>query len=176
MKTLVVFYSRTGNTRKLAHLIAASMHAQIEEIVDGVDRGGLFGYLRSSGEGWFGGRTEIVRPRYDPGAFDLVIVGTPVWRASVASPVRTYLEDFAPKLERVAFFCTLDSMGGRYALDEMAQLSGRPALTTLACTERRLASPELWRDVEAFAARLRDACADRPQSGGAESNRSQGAP
>jgi hypothetical protein len=161
VKVLVVFYSRTGNTRRLARLIARTMDAEIEEITDSTNRRGLFGYLRSGNDGWFGRRAEILPARNDPRAFDLVIVGTPIWRVSVCSPVRTYLEDHAPELPLVAFFCTLGSFGSRYVFAEMERLCGKPPVATQACSEREFASPDLADAVDAFVARLRATAAER---------------
>lgn len=155
MKTLVVFYSRTGNTRTLAQQLARVMDAEIEEITDRVNRGGILGYLRSGSEGWFGRRTEILPVSKDPCRFDLVIVGTPVWRVSVSSPVRTYLQDHAAELRQVAFFCTMGGFGSRYVFREMEELCGKTPRATLACSERQLAAEDLPAAVEAFAARLR---------------------
>lgn len=159
MNALVVFYSRTGNTRRLARAIAAALNAEIEEIADSTNRRGLFGYLRSGSESWFGRRAAIKPPRNDPRAFDVVVVGTPTWRVSAASPVRTYLEDQAGWLPQVAFFCTFGSFGSRYVFGEMEDLCGKAPLATLACSERQLASAELSTAVDGFAARLRAAAA-----------------
>ena len=45
MKVLVVYYSRTGNTKFVAEAIAQSLEADIEEIKDGKNRMGVFGFL-----------------------------------------------------------------------------------------------------------------------------------
>lgn len=47
MKTSVIFYSRTGNTRKIAEELSNSLKCDTEEIVDTQKRSGVFGYIRS---------------------------------------------------------------------------------------------------------------------------------
>ncbi|HBP51341.1 TPA: flavodoxin, partial [Candidatus Shapirobacteria bacterium] len=47
MKTLVVFYSRTGNTRRMGELIAQKLHADIDEIIDQKSRSGIIGWILS---------------------------------------------------------------------------------------------------------------------------------
>ncbi|MGZ7109578.1 MAG: flavodoxin family protein, partial [Methanobacterium sp.] len=47
MKILVVFYSRTDNTRKVAEEIKNSLDCDIEEIIDTQNRSGPLGYMRS---------------------------------------------------------------------------------------------------------------------------------
>jgi hypothetical protein len=46
LKSLVVFYSRTGNARFVAQTIAARVSADIEEVIDLKKRSGIIGYLR----------------------------------------------------------------------------------------------------------------------------------
>jgi len=154
MKTLVVCYSRTGHTRMLAGQIAVGMNAEIEEITDRVTRRGLLGYLRSGKEAWLRRRTKILPLRNDASAFDLVIVGGPVWSASLSSPVRTYLEDHAAALPQVAFFCTMGRVGSDRVFRQMQDACGRRPLATFARTERQLASPALPRAVETFVSQL----------------------
>jgi flavodoxin len=155
MKTLVAFYSRTGNTRRLAQLIATAVDAEVEEINDRANRSGFLGYLRSGWERWHGRGTELAPARHDPAAFDLVIIGTPVWQAAAATPVRSYLQDHAMELPDVAFFCTHGGMGSRYAFRELEDLCGKSPRATLACTERQLVRADLGQAVATFAAQLR---------------------
>jgi flavodoxin len=44
MKPLVVFYSRTGTTKKVAAVISDYLNGTLKEIVDTVDRSGISGY------------------------------------------------------------------------------------------------------------------------------------
>ena len=46
-RTLVVHYSRTGTTRKVAESLAAKLLCDSEVIIEERDRSGLLGYLRS---------------------------------------------------------------------------------------------------------------------------------
>jgi len=88
-RTLVVYYSRSGHTRGVARQVAAALEADLEEIAEPTGRDGVLGYVRSALEAIFGASAEIERPRSDPGDYDLVVVGTPVWDAAVSTPVRT---------------------------------------------------------------------------------------
>jgi flavodoxin len=47
MKTLVVYYSRTGKTRFVAERVASELKADIEEVVDLKNRSGRFGFLKA---------------------------------------------------------------------------------------------------------------------------------
>jgi len=50
MKALVVYYSRTGNTKFVAEKIAQELGADIEEVIDKKNRFGLINYLRAGGD------------------------------------------------------------------------------------------------------------------------------
>ena len=154
MKALVVFYSRSGNTRALAQGIASVLGAETEEISDGIHRGGILGYLRSGTEASLSRCPRIARAVHDPASFDLVVIGTPVWRLSLSSPVRTYLTEHAAALPRVAFFCTMGGFGSKRVFRQMTALAGRSPVATLVRTERQLATKDLPFVIEAFASRL----------------------
>ena len=123
MKTLVVVYSRTGNTLSVAKRIAKELDADLEIIKDKTNRKGTLGFLRSGYESVRKKVPAIVEPKYDPRDFDLVIIGTPIWAGSMSSPVRAYILRFHGQFKRVAFFAT--SAGGSHdkALNEMAELA-----------------------------------------------------
>ena len=154
MKTLVIYYSRSGNTRMVARRIADALGAQIEELTDLVDRKGILGYLRSGREAFLGRRVKLNTIANDLSSYDLVIIGTPVWNASLSSPIRTFLQDHAAALPRVAFFCTLGGRGRDRAFRQMELICGKAPLATLGVTEKMLNHEELTAAVDAFASRL----------------------
>ncbi|MDK2849883.1 MAG: hypothetical protein PWR32_550, partial [Candidatus Woesearchaeota archaeon] len=78
MKILVVCYSRTGKTRKIANKIAQSLNADFDEIIDQKPRRGFLGFLKAGYDATLGKTTEITFTR-NPENYDLIILGTPVW-------------------------------------------------------------------------------------------------
>ena len=161
-RVLVVYYSRSGSTRTVAEALAGALGADLEPIQDEVDRRGVWGYLRSGTEASLGASTEIRRGSHDPSRYDLVVIGSPVWRLSVSTPVRTYLWLERPRLPRVAFFVTLGGMGSGRALRQMGEVAAKQPAATLALRERDLGG-RAWRgQVERFAASLLRALARRP--------------
>ena len=139
--TLVVFYSLTGHTQQIAEAIAAALDADLEIIEDTFNRDTGLGRPRSAIEGLLGLRSSITPPKHDPSEYDLVVVGTPVWAVRLASPVRTYLSQHRASLERVAFFCTQGGIGGTWALQNMAKVSGQRPIARMIISERQLNTP-----------------------------------
>jgi flavodoxin len=117
MKTLVVYYSRTGKTRFVAEKVASELKADIEEVVDLKNRSGRFGFLKAGYDATRGNETKIAKTQKSPSNFELIVVGTPVWNSRPASAISTYLKrtDFAGK--KVAIFCTNEGMGEEKAVE-----------------------------------------------------------
>lgn len=139
MKVLVVYYSRTGHTERIAKEIAERCQGDIERILDGgIDRHGLYGYLRSAWESSCGATPLIQRAIRDPAEYDLVVIGTPIWNWRLAAPVRTYVRRHAGQFRHVAFFCTEGGSGDARAFDELQRAGGLPARATMAIKEREL--------------------------------------
>lgn len=135
MKTLVVYYSRTGNTRKVAERIAAELKASVEELKEGEDRQGIAGYLKSGFDAMRKKTVNLSPPAFDPGEFDMVILGTPVWAFTMVPAMRAYLEQNRGKFRDIAFFCTMGGSGQRRTFREMRKITGRTPQATLAITE-----------------------------------------
>ena len=61
MKTLVVYYSRTGFTKLVAEMIADKLGADCKEIIDKTDRKGVLGYLKAARDAMQKKKTKIAR-------------------------------------------------------------------------------------------------------------------
>ena len=150
MKTLVVFYSRTGTTKKVAEKIARALKCDKEEIKDTVKRSGPVGYMRSGREAAARKLTELKKIKKDPAGYDLVVVGTPIWAWNVSSPVRTYLTKNKSRFKKVAFFCTMGGSGAERAFKEMERLVGKKPSRTLALTTNQVVRGDPSEQIKRF--------------------------
>jgi flavodoxin len=150
-RTLIVFFSRDGHTRQIGHEVAAACHADLEEIAEAAPRDGVAGYFRSAREALLGASVPLKPQRHPPQDYGLVVIGTPVWVWNMSSPVRAWVNEYRQHLHRVAFFCTFGGSGAAKVLADLAQLSGRTPLATLALTQAQCDSPEHVARVRDFA-------------------------
>jgi flavodoxin len=150
MKTLIVFFSLTGNTRKIAQAISEELNGTLEEIQDTRNRNGIAGYLLSIMEAIFKKRSKIQEVKHDPSAYDLVIIGTPVWAFNISSPVRTYLEQKKNSINEAAFFVTCTASGGKKVLQDMTNLYGKKASALLEIKEEDIKSGKYLEKVKQF--------------------------
>ena len=122
MKALVVYYSRTGNTKRVAEMIAGALKADLEELVDKRGREGFLGYLRSGRDAIRDKTTELKSLQHQPGDYDLIFGGTPVWASRPAPAVRAFLESQDLSGKKAALFCTMASRGEETTLSTMRSL------------------------------------------------------
>ena len=150
-KYLVVYYSWTGNTAKVANLVAATLSADIEEIHDVTPRGGPFAFVTAVVASMLKRSSPILPATKNVADYDAVILGCPVWASNMATPMRSYITRENPRIKQVGLFCTLGGSGGKAALARMAALCGRKSMADLIVERPALAS-DTWRGVtETFA-------------------------
>lgn len=113
MKILVVYYSRTGTTKKLGDAIASKLSCDTEEIFDTADWSGPLGYIKAGRSAMKNKLSTLKVLDKDIAGYDLVVVGTPVWAWNVLVPVRTFLSQNRDKLNKVAFFLTMGGKQGK---------------------------------------------------------------
>lgn len=167
-RVLVVYCSRTGHTEAVARRIAAQCGADLEAIEDApglIGRDGPLGYVRSALEALLAVEPPIRRAQHSPKAYDLVIVGTPVWFWNMSSPVRSYLMRHRAEIQKVAFFCTLGGSGQDKVLVDLRQLCRKPPVATLALTTGQVDANHVVQAVSRFVSELRYARAVAHVSG-----------
>lgn len=109
LKSLVVYYTRTGNTKFGAETVAAELGSDIEEIVDLKKRAGKLGWLSGGKDSMQQKETPIAPTKLLPADYDLIIIGTPIWAWRPTPAIRTYIAKNYLSGKKVALFFTLDS-------------------------------------------------------------------
>jgi len=128
--TLIVYFSRTGYTRRVAEEIARATGADCEAIGERSRRNGFFGYWRSAHEALRGTAIEVEPGALNPRDYALVVLGTPVWASNVSSPMRAYIARHRRDFARVALFCTQGGSGADRVLARMAALCDQAPVAT----------------------------------------------
>lgn len=133
MRALVIYYSNTGNTQRVAKLLADELKADLAEVT-------CAAYLR-----WYGPiamawdiftrhvpRVDVLVPA---GAnYDVIVVGGPVWAAHAAPPVLALAGHRLMHSAFPAFFVTCSGTSQKSppepAVAEMRQMAVRSVLST----------------------------------------------
>ena len=104
MKPLVVYYTRTGNSKFAAETIAAELGADIEEVVDLKKRQGRLAFMSCGRDAMQGKETEIASTKRNPADYDLIVIAQPVWAWSPTPAIRTYVKKNSLSGKKVALF------------------------------------------------------------------------
>ncbi len=156
MKTLVVFYSRSGNTRRIGEMIAKPLEADIEELVDKKGRVGMLGFLRAGRDAMKRKTTELEPLKCQPGDYQLIVVGTPVWASNPVPAVRTFLQSHDLSGKKVALFCTMNARGGEEACATLRDLiAGAEVVGYLAVAMKKESLDDIEDKVTRWATQLK---------------------
>lgn len=154
-KILVVFYSRSGKTRKVAEELSNLLKSDLEEVIDNKKRSGILGFLGAGKDAFLRRLTDIGEPNTNPSSYETVIFGTPVWAGKISPAIRTYIEKFKSSLRKVGLFCTCGGGGhGQKAFLEMEKISGKTAVATMEIVSKELAEDKYAEKLNSFAAKL----------------------
>lgn len=154
---LIVYYSRSGVTGRLAQALARACDADLEAIEDVRPRHGAAGYARSAWEALRGTPAPVAPPRHHPADYPLVVLGTPVWAGHMSSPMRGYLLQQRVHLRRIALFCTMGGSGGAGVLTAMADLCNQLPVATLCVRQRDVLAERCGAPLADFARALAQA-------------------
>lgn len=162
MKTLVAFYSLTGNTSLVASKIAALLHADTDRILTEVPYEGGWGYAKAAYHSLIGRKVAIKASGVTPQDYDLVVVAGPVWSGRIAPPVRTYLANYRGQFRRVAFCVTQGGTSPGKALQQMETISGAKPVETMSVQAKEVVEGRHDKAARTFVKRLQQELA-RPQ-------------
>lgn len=112
-KTLIVYYSHSGNTKNIAKLIQEETQGTLAEIrslnpypisynevVDQAKKEISKGFM-----------PEIEELNIDMSEYDTIFIGTPNWWSTIAPPIKTFLSKYNLSGKKAAIFCTHGGSG-----------------------------------------------------------------
>ena len=111
MSSIVIFYSRTGNTQFVAEEIATVLNSDLRPLIDKKSRKGFWGYLLAGRDAILKKQTEIEGDSFSLVNYDLIFLGCPNWAANVPPALRTFLKKTDLAGRKVVLFCTQDGAG-----------------------------------------------------------------
>lgn len=138
MKTLIVYYSRTGHTEKVANEIQKQTGGLIEKIEDNTNRRGILGYLKSGFQAAKKHAVSINEPINNPKDFEQVIVVSSIWAGTINSPIRTYLQKYSKEIN--CYKLLLVRMGSQIesVVSEVTDIVGKPPIKALGIIDKQI--------------------------------------
>lgn len=160
---LVVCYSCTGTTRRLAQLLCSHHGWPLGEIRDEHPRAGAGGTWRCFMDSMLRRHPPVRYAGPDPQDFHTVVLMSPIWVYRLAGPMRSFIASNRDALRRVAVISTMGSAGASNAVAEIAHVLGRPPILTDAFTTREIEDGSGTARLLAFGERLQPGSAQGRQ-------------
>ncbi|MGH4051157.1 MAG: flavodoxin family protein [Clostridium sp.] len=91
MKYKVVYFTRSGNSKRVAEKIAIKLSCELIEITDNMNWKGILGFIKG---GYYASRNKVVdiKVNGDLTNTDELIVVSPMWAGTVAPSINTFFK------------------------------------------------------------------------------------
>jgi menaquinone-dependent protoporphyrinogen IX oxidase len=155
-RTLIVCYSNTGTSRRVAELLASQFKWPCGEISEQHSRTGTAGMLRCVVDSLLRRHPAIRYEGPAPRDFETVVLIAPIWLYRLAGPMRSFVRDHAPGLKRVAVISVMGGQGATNAFSEIDQILGHPPVLSTSFTAREVDDGSYSSGLEVFGSAVRD--------------------
>ncbi|KNY30312.1 flavodoxin family protein [Pseudobacteroides cellulosolvens] len=114
-KSLVVYFSQSGNSKFIAETIAQEIKADTLEIKTrkSLPKATFFKLFIGGMQVIFKSKPELLPFDKNPTDYDLIIIGTPVWASSYASPLNTFFSKVQINGKKIALYCCCGGSQGK---------------------------------------------------------------
>lgn len=154
MKTVIVYFSRAGHTRKVANKLAEHLNADTVEITEPKKRNGMLGFIRSGRESMANKIPEIDPITTNISDYDRVVIAAPIWAGNLSTPARAFLIKHKDQIKEAAFCITMNGKTPEKALTTMRELSGKTPIATVAIRAENIDDDSYLPDLEEYVNRL----------------------
>ena len=107
MKTLVVYYSKTGTTKKVAQAIIDSKSCDFDELQ-------------------YDEKAKTIGSSRNPADYEHIIILAPVWAFALAEPVKLYLGQYKSDIKKYDLIVTCGMFGLRGCVKNCVSAIGKP--------------------------------------------------
>lgn len=110
METIVLFFSRTGNSKRISENIAKRLNLKTIEITDDQNWKGIWGFLKG---GFYSvrGKSVNIKINGDISGFDQYIVVSPLWAGKPAPAVCEFIKQVGADKVNLVISCNGSDVG-----------------------------------------------------------------
>jgi flavodoxin len=111
-KSIIYYYSKTGNSCLVAEILSRLLKADLEEIkeIEPINIQGFINHLKQGRLSLFGRIIEVLPVKNLPANYELVILVNPVWGFSIPYPVRSFLRHLPQEKNKLLLFLTHEGL------------------------------------------------------------------
>ena len=131
-KTLIVYFSHSGNTKRIADKIAAAVPADVARIETVVPYTGSMNEVSAQGkrEVESGYKPEIKPLNVNPSDYDRIVIGTPTWWYTMVPAVATFFASTDLSGKDVVLYMTNAGWPGHVISDMSKAAKGARVIST----------------------------------------------
>ena len=108
-KTLIVYYSRTGNTKMCCEALQKELGADMIEVKDLKNRAGGWGFFTGALGSMFNVHTKIEPLHPDIAPYSNIIIASPIWTGTLSTAIRTLIDKNRWDGRRLMLFTTTNA-------------------------------------------------------------------
>ena len=108
-KILILYYSRTGNTKMCCEVLQKELGADMIEIKDLKNRSGGWGFFTGAAGSMFNVHTNIDPLNPDLSPYKNIIIASPIWTGTLSTAIRTLIDENRFDNKRVVMFTTTNA-------------------------------------------------------------------
>lgn len=134
MKAAVIYFSLEGHTKTVADKIAGELAAVTIPLIPVREypQGKFSKYFWCGKSATFRERPKLKAYSFNPDAFDLIVLGTPIWAGTFTPPLRTFLRKNRLSGKRVALFASCSGGPTEKCFEQLKkEMPGCTLLSTL---------------------------------------------
>jgi flavodoxin len=161
-RILLVFYSRSGMTRKISSEFKKHLDCDVEEIFDMKRREGILGWLGAGRDAGSKNLTDLKEVEFDPASYDVVVIGTPTWNNTMSTPIRTYIIMFRDVFKKVALFSTQDGEESDTLRDMEALIGKKPVATMALVRKKEVETGDFLYKLDKFTGNIKKNIGEKP--------------
>jgi flavodoxin len=154
MRTLIVYYSLSGTTAKVARELGGLLGAELAEIRCARYRSGILSYFRAAYDSVKGRLPVIDVPAAVDRPCDLMIVAAPIWAGHPATPIRAFLAGGHKLPGKIGLLLTRGGSSPDAAFAEMQARLPAPASAKLALRAKDIQDDAITEALRAFASEM----------------------
>ena len=149
MKTAVVYYSLDGDCAFVADQIKDGLNADLVQLYmqDEKKRRGFAKYFWGGGMVFKRKKPPLKPYTFDPAAYELIVIGVPVWAGSPAPPIQTFLSETGISGKKIALFVCHGGGKGNALNTLKTLLSGNEIIAEADFVNARKNSGEVKRQI-----------------------------
>jgi flavodoxin len=108
-KILILYYSRTGNTKLCCEALQKELGADMIEIKDLKNRSGGWGFFTGAVGSMFDVHTDIDPVKPDLSPYKNIIIASPIWTGTLSTAIRTLIDENRWDGKNVILFTTTNA-------------------------------------------------------------------